>query len=182
MKRAPQILALLLGIVSSLALVEIRLAAANSQSAGLEALTAGDAQKAINLFSLAISSNPDDFRSYNDRGVAYKMAGDLEKAEADYSRAVAIKPDYTNAWNNRGVLYLQQGQYDTAIKDFMEALKSEDLKSKVYTNLGIAYAKKATITRLLSFSVRLRPRGRWIRDRLCSLLNLLSSWGRMIGH
>ncbi len=142
MNRIPQILALLLCIVSSFALVGPAQPASDPHSAGLEALVAGDNQKAISLFSLAISANPDDFRSYNDRGVAYKMAGDFEKAIADYTRAIEIKPDYFNAWNNRGVLYLQQGKYDSAIKDFQEALKSEELKSKVYTNLGIAYAKK----------------------------------------
>jgi tetratricopeptide (TPR) repeat protein len=151
MKRSPHILTLLLCIVSSLTLAEVTQAAGNTQSAGIEALAAGDAQKAISLFSLAITGNPEDFRAYNDRGVAYRMAGDLEKAEADYSRAVAIKPDYANARNNRGVLYLQQGQYDKAIKDFMEALKSEELKSKVYTNLGQAYAKKGSYHEAVEF-------------------------------
>ncbi len=142
MNRTPRILALLLCLVSTFTFVGAAQPATDPHSAGLEALVAGDNQKAINLFSLAIAANPDDFRSYNDRGVAYKMASDFEKAAADYTRAIEIKPDYFNAWNNRGVLHLQQGRFDSAIKDFQEALKSEELKSKVYTNLGIAYAKK----------------------------------------
>ena len=108
----------------------------------MEVLAAGDTQKAIKLFSQAITANPDEFHIYNDRGVAYKISGNPEKALADYTKALELKPDYANALNNRGVIYLQKGLYDNAIEDFTGALKSTELKSKVHTNLGVAYAQK----------------------------------------
>jgi len=140
MKRVPMLL--IFFIVGTWLIAEYDLARADTYSQGLEALAAGDTQKAIRLFSQAISAKPEEFHIYNDRGVAYKMAGNLEKALADYTKALELKPDYANALNNRGVIYLQKNSYDKAIEDLTEALKSTELKSKIQTNLGIAYARK----------------------------------------
>ena len=67
--------------------------------------------------------NPNEYKYFNDRGVAYKRLGDLEKALADYNKSLEINPHYTNALNNREVVYLEQGHYDQALTDFNEALK-----------------------------------------------------------
>ena len=109
---------------------------------GLRAVEAGDAKRAIESFTRAIASNPNDYRYYNDRGVAYKRSGDMDRALSDYNRSLEIKPDYANALNNRGVAYLQQGEFDKAIVDFLEALKYGGIAAKLYTNLGIAHASK----------------------------------------
>ncbi|MBM3301982.1 MAG: tetratricopeptide repeat protein, partial [Deltaproteobacteria bacterium] len=110
--------------------------------AGIEALKAGDLDKAIGFLSEAISRNPNDHRYYNDRGVAYKRSGNLELAMSDYGKALEIKPEYANAWNNRGVVYLAQGRYDEAINDLAKALRYGGLDDKVYVNMGCAYAQK----------------------------------------
>ena len=140
MKRVPTLLLFI--IVGASLIGGYDSARADTYTQGLEALTAGDTQRAIRLFSQAVSAKPDEFHIYNDRGVAYKMAGNLERALADYTKALELKPGYANALNNRGVIYLQKNLYDKAIEDFTEALKSTELKSKIQTNLGIAYARK----------------------------------------
>ena len=140
MKRVPILLVFV--IVGASVIAGYDPACADSYTQGLEALAAGNTQKAIGLFSQAISTKPDEFHIYNDRGVAYKIAGNLEKALADYTKALELKPDYANALNNRGVIHLLKNSYDKAIEDFTEALKSTELKSKIHTNLGIAYARK----------------------------------------
>jgi tetratricopeptide (TPR) repeat protein len=114
----------------------------NPYQAGISALTAGDAQKAVDLLTQAIADNPHDHRSYNDRGVAYKRCGNLESALSDYSKAIELKPGYTQALNNRGLVYVEQGLYDKAILDFSEALKHGGLQSKIYTNIGLTRAKQ----------------------------------------
>ncbi len=111
-------------------------------TAGLQAVRAGDNEKAITLFSRAIELNPNDYRYYNDRGIAYKVSGNLQKALEDYGRALAIKPNYPNTLNNRGLLFVQQGQYDKAIKDFTQALGYGGFEAKIHTNLGMALAGK----------------------------------------
>jgi tetratricopeptide (TPR) repeat protein len=140
MKRVP--ILLLFVIFGASLIAGYDSARADSYTQGLEALAVGDTQKAIRLFSQAISAKPDEFHIYNDRGVAYKMTGNPERALADYTKALELKPGYANALNNRGVIYLQKDSYDKAIEDFTEALKSSELKSKIQTNLGIAYARK----------------------------------------
>lgn len=114
----------------------------NPHKAAITAVLAGDAQRAIELLTEAIKDAPNDWRYYNDRGVAYKKSGNLELALADYSKAIQINPTYTHALNNRGLVYLEQGLYDQAIQDFSEALKHGGLQSKIYTNMGLARARK----------------------------------------
>lgn len=114
----------------------------DTYNSGLLAMKTGNLQEAIDMFSKAISTNPNDYRFYNDRGVAHKRMGNLEGALADYSKALELKPDYTNALNNRGVVYLQQGKYDEALRDFNEALRFGGIEGKIYTNMGIARASK----------------------------------------
>jgi tetratricopeptide (TPR) repeat protein len=111
-------------------------------TAGLQAVRAGDNGKAITLFSRAIELNPNDFRYYNDRGIAHKASGNLEKALEDYTKALTIKPDYPNALNNRGLLFVQQRQFDRAVEDFRQALKVGGFEAKIHTNLGMALAGK----------------------------------------
>jgi tetratricopeptide (TPR) repeat protein len=111
-------------------------------TAGLQAVKAGDNSRAVTLFSQAIALNPNDYRYYNDRGIAYKVSGNLEKALEDYGRALAIKPNYPNTLNNRGLLLVQQGQYEKAMQDFSQALQYGGFEAKIHTNLGMALAGK----------------------------------------
>ncbi len=143
MKLTPLIFVLLLlfsGPVSSVA-VPVH-GGPDIHNSALQALQVGDVQTAVSLLSQAIKAEPDNYRYYNDRGVAYKRLGEYEKALSDYTKALEIQPNYTHALNNRGVLYLQQGNCDKAIQDFRSALKQEGLKGKLHTNLGIALARK----------------------------------------
>ena len=140
--KSVRILLIFVSVIGGMLLAGSQQASADAYSQALEVLASGDTQKAIKLFSQAITANPDEFHIYNDRGVAYKISGNPEMALADYIKALELKPDYANALNNRGVIYLQKGLYDKAIEDFTGALKSTELKSKVHTNLGVAYARK----------------------------------------
>ncbi len=111
-------------------------------NAGLVAMKNGNFREALQNFTKAAEMNPNEFKYYNDRGVAHKRLGDLEKALADYNKSLEINPHYTNALNNRGVIHLEQGRYDEALADFQEALKYGGLEGKIFTNIGIAKAAK----------------------------------------
>lgn len=110
--------------------------------AALKAVVNGQYEKAVELFTEAIRQAPEDYRLYNDRGVAYKRAGDLERAMADYAKSLELKPDFTNALNNRGLVHLLKGEYANAVADFRRALECGGLEEKVHTNLGLALAAK----------------------------------------
>ena len=111
-------------------------------NAGLVAMKNGNVREALQHFTRAAEMNPNEYKYFNDRGVAYKRLGDLEKALADYNKSLEINPHYTNALNNRGVVYLEQGHYDQALTDFNEALKYGGLEGKIFTNIGIVKAAK----------------------------------------
>lgn len=143
MKIMPMILLLLLSIFDAASCEAVPMRGGqDSHNSALQALQGGDVQTAVDLLSHAIKADPNNYRYYNDRGVAYKRSGDLEKALSDFTKSLEIKPDYTHALNNRGMLYVQQGSYDKAIQDFEAALKIGGLQGKIHTNLGIAYARQ----------------------------------------
>lgn len=111
-------------------------------NAGLIAMKNGNFREALQHLTKATESNPNEYKYFNDRGVAFKRLGDLDKALEDYNKSLEINPHYTNSLNNRGVVYLEQGRYDDALADFQEALKYGGLEGKIFTNIGIAKAAK----------------------------------------
>ncbi len=103
-----------------------------------EGLT-GDA--AIAACDIAIEQNPNDYVSYNNRGVEYKAKRDFDRALADYNKAIEIDPKYGLAYNNRGDVYLAKHDFDQAIADYNKALEMGETKGH-YGNRGRAYLGK----------------------------------------
>lgn len=73
-------------------------------NAGLEALNAGDYDRAVGLFTRAIDHGglaPDDKEfAYANRGRAYLKKGDASAAIVDLDRARRLKPDDADAQND----------------------------------------------------------------------------------
>lgn len=113
---------------------------------------------AIEAFSEAIRLNPNDYRTYNKRGVVKATIKDYGGAFADYTQSLALQPNFYNAYINRGDLWvylselarkrsnqlvaLQSAQ--KALEDFSQAIRINPLsgvayenRSELYTNLGM---------------------------------------------
>lgn len=105
----------------------------------LRAASAGKNQKAIELLTRAIKTDPDNFKFYNDRGVIYRRLGKNSRALADYRDSLQINPKYTHALNNRAALYLDSGKCKDAVEDLSKALKYQGLKLKLHYNRARAY-------------------------------------------
>ncbi len=93
----------------------------------------GEPQKSIDLYSLLIQQDPQDYNLYNSRGYAYGRMGLADKALEDYNQALSINPDYVNAISNRAALYIRSGQMELAQNDY-ERLVSFD---PAQGNLGL---------------------------------------------
>lgn len=89
-----------------------------------------------------IASYPDNYLSYNNRGVAEHRLGDYPGAIKDFSKAIELAPDSALAYNNRGLSRVKVKDLDGAISDFTKAIELNSSESVVFYNRGIALAHK----------------------------------------
>jgi tetratricopeptide (TPR) repeat protein len=116
---------------------------------GLAEYEKGNYQEAIEYYTKAIESNPDDAFLYNNRGLATyygaKKAKEYKTAISDFSKAIELKPDYAAAYHNRGLAYFKRGgwastgPFDKAISDFTKAIELKPDYLDAYYNRGLTY-------------------------------------------
>jgi tetratricopeptide (TPR) repeat protein len=61
---------------------------------GNAAFKAKDLERAIQLYTEAITLDSNNPNNYSNRGIAYKMSDKIEEAMADFSMAIQVKPDF----------------------------------------------------------------------------------------
>jgi len=83
---------------------------------GIEQGKAGNLDKAISLFTQAVSLEPDHAESYNNLGYAYYLKGDYKRAEEYFKKALEIDPDHKKARINLDYLY-DSGYVDKSSKE-----------------------------------------------------------------
>jgi tetratricopeptide (TPR) repeat protein len=76
---------------------------------------AGDFDRAIGAYNIALQFEPDFVPAFFQRALAYEARGDSPKAIADYTNALRVLPTLTTALYNRGNLRLHEGELDQAI-------------------------------------------------------------------
>ncbi len=104
---------------------------------GYQLYKQGNLNEAIKEFTLAISSDPQDYTSYYDRGICYRNLGKFDKAVADFRRTTQLKPDYSTAYENLGWIHMQEGKYAEAVTDNTEAIRANPLASGAYFNRAV---------------------------------------------
>lgn len=103
-KSDQEILAILNSNPNSLSIDEILYAAT---------LTNDNAQK-INTYKAATVAYPNDFRGWNNLGLAQYSAGDIAAAANSFNKAKALAPNDPNVIMNLGLIELANGNYDKA--------------------------------------------------------------------
>jgi serine/threonine protein kinase len=97
---------------------------------------------AIENYTTAISLDPQNSISYNNRGTAYYEKGNYDQAIKDYSKAIELNPLYFTSYNNRGTAYYKKGNYDAAIIDCNKAIELNPQYASAYYNRGSDYKGK----------------------------------------
>ena len=82
--------------------------------AGAAASVAGDHQKAISLFTLAIQTLPECHECHYRLGRTYAQLEDYTKAEVALERVLEIDPEYAPAYRTLAVVYSAQERFDEA--------------------------------------------------------------------
>lgn len=94
---------------------------------------------AMTSYGRAIQLNPNDYHSYNHRGLLkYEELGDANGAIADFTIAISLNSKYIDAYNNRGIVRyqgLEDGQ--GALADFNRAIVIKPEDADGYNNRGL---------------------------------------------
>ena len=99
----------------------------------------GDIQKALKMFSQAISMDDNQTDALINRANVYYSQQKYRSAIADYSRCIVVEPDNDKAYANRGAAYLAIGLTDSALVDLNRAIELDPASQNGYKNRGMLY-------------------------------------------
>lgn len=102
-------------------------------------ITNGDYAMVVDIFTQAITLDPQDAKAYNNRGIAYVEQGEIETAIEDFTQAIILDPQLASVYNNRGNAYTKLGEIETAIEDYSQAIILDPQDVNAYYNRGLAY-------------------------------------------
>jgi len=100
---------------------------------------AGETERALADFDVAIRLLPSRWQALHNRGVSYARLGEFDKAIADFDRTLELNPEYANAYFNRGELHYEMGNYRRAIADYGQCLRRQPRDAAAYNSRGHAY-------------------------------------------
>lgn len=116
---------------------------------GLEKLTIGDRQGALQAFDYALQMDPQRAEVYAKRAILRRDLGDHNGALADYHQALRLQPT-AEAHLGRALLYLAMGEPEAASLDAEQALRLSPNLPAAYNVLATAYCKQRNIPQAIA--------------------------------
>ena len=84
----------------------------------------------------AIEINPQDWKSYFERGMAKIFLENFEGSIEDFDKAIEINPQDWESFRNRGISKSSIGEYKSSIEDFNKAIEINPNDDVSYCNRG----------------------------------------------
>lgn len=81
-------------------------------------------QAAMDVADTLVSKYPNDYASYETRGLIVNKLGDKKQAIDDYTKAIILSKGTAKEYSRRGMLYTAIGDKERALNDFKMAIKS----------------------------------------------------------
>jgi protein O-mannosyl-transferase len=94
------------------------------------------------LYIHAININPNNYKAFNQLGIAFTNEGKLDQAIAMFQKSIEVDPSYPDVYNNLGVVYARQGRLKEAMADFKLAVRLKPSDVSFYRNLALAYRQQ----------------------------------------
>jgi len=101
---------------------------------------AGNAEKALQEFEIAVRLQPDNFRALANLGVAYAKFGFYNKSMIALKKSIEIRK-YHKTYDKLGLVYDELSMEEEAIESFKEAIKLNPRYAKAHNDLGTIYGK-----------------------------------------
>lgn len=100
-----------------------------------------DSEKAIELYSELLKTNPDNFNYLFNLASAYKLSKNNKKAIETYIKAGEVNPNNPDTFFNLGLIYDNDGKPEESIKYYKKALElnPDEMETRYFT--GLAYFK-----------------------------------------
>ena len=105
---------------------------------GKEKIRQGDYPGALKELDKAVSLNPNDDVSLNQRGIINMELGRFQESMADFNKVIALKPNSFFVYHNRANLKIQMKDYVGAVADMDIAIKMNSQSSTEYYSRGEA--------------------------------------------
>lgn len=110
-------------------------------SAGFDSFIQGCYKDAAELFTKAITRNPEDYRAYFCRALSRLNIGDKQGCLLDLTKTINIKPDYSDAYTHISDIYIAEHEYNRAIRKLEEGIKYGAINHSIYYSIGFSYMK-----------------------------------------
>jgi tetratricopeptide (TPR) repeat protein len=121
----------------------------------------GNYQRAVAIYSKAISLDPKLLGGYIKRGNAFLECAEFDRAIADYTAALRIEPHNAAAFMNRGLAQAKKGNFDAVIADCSEAIRLDPKLAAAYSIRAAAYWERGERHRAIadySLALRIDPK------------------------
>jgi tetratricopeptide (TPR) repeat protein len=82
----------------------------------------GEYQKSIDDFTWALKLKPDNFRAFNNRGIAFRMLHQYAEALADFEHSLELNAYQTDGYYVRALTYFDLQDYTKALENCEKAL------------------------------------------------------------
>ena len=134
----------ILGVLVHLNLPRLHISryeAGGLEKLGLVFISEGAYQQAEAVLDEAIRLDPENFRSYLNRGLALFFQGREAEGEASFQKAVALRDDCWEAWHGLGNIAMIQGRPEEAAEYYRAAWEKGGNNEEVLVSLLQVYKK-----------------------------------------
>lgn len=108
-------------------------------SQAVSAMKAGQQQKAQDLLTQLINTQPNISNAHVNLGIIFLNKKSLEQAESAFNKALNINPDNIYALNQKGILYRQLGRFSDSRSAYEKAININPDYALAHLNIGILY-------------------------------------------
>ncbi|MGD2186479.1 MAG: tetratricopeptide repeat protein, partial [Desulfobacterales bacterium] len=117
-------------------------------------------QKAFQLISEAIASEPQNHRFHNNLGLVLEALSQMPAAIQSYRQALKLNPDDADACNNLGHALKKEGQTEDAMRCLRKAVQLAPAMPEAHFNLAKIQAEKGDLAAALEYyqqAINLKP-------------------------
>lgn len=108
---------------------------------GLQAADKQDLDKAVELYSQALTKDVFFIDAYFNRGWCFIELGKYNEAIRDFSKLIDLDKEYSNAYVSRGIARYSLGDYEKAIADYLAGIKLDPTNKLCYNNIAVTKEK-----------------------------------------